>query len=98
TADAVTARASAGTGDSGAGGNTNGSSVTNLRIDGQPVVPGAVKVALGDWGQLTIDTKGADLSAATGARGYRGFVTELDVQLTADHDGLPAPRESTVAY
>ena len=40
TADAVTARASAGTGYSGAGGgNTNGSSVTNLVIDGQPVVP-----------------------------------------------------------
>jgi murein DD-endopeptidase MepM/ murein hydrolase activator NlpD len=98
TADAVTSRASAGTGYSGAGGNTNGSSVTNLVIDGQPVVPGAVKVALGDWGQLAIDTKGADLSAATGARGYRGFVTELDVQLTADHDGLPASSEIQVGY
>ena len=37
TADAVTARASAGTGSSGAGGNTNGSAVANLRVDGQPV-------------------------------------------------------------
>ncbi len=37
TADAVTARASAGTGYSGAGGNTNGSTVTNLVVEGQPV-------------------------------------------------------------
>ena len=34
TADAVTARASAGTGPSGAGGNANGSGVTNLVVDG----------------------------------------------------------------
>ena len=37
TADAVTARASAGTGPSGAGGNANGSGVANLKVGGQPV-------------------------------------------------------------
>jgi murein DD-endopeptidase MepM/ murein hydrolase activator NlpD len=98
TADAVTARASAGTGYSGAGGNANGSSVTNLRIGGQPVAPGAVKVALGDWGQLTIGSVGTDRSAPAGARGYRGFVTELDVRLTADHGGLPASSEIQIGY
>ncbi len=34
TADAVTARVSAGTGPSGAGGNTNGTTVVNLRVAG----------------------------------------------------------------
>jgi murein DD-endopeptidase MepM/ murein hydrolase activator NlpD len=98
TADAVTARASAGTGYSGAGGNTNGSAVANLQVEGQPVVPDGSKIALGDWGQLSIDTQGTDLSAAPGSRGYRGFVTEVDVRLTADHGGLPASSEIQIGY
>ncbi len=98
TADAVTARASAGTGYSGAGGNANGSSVTNLKVGGQPVADGVSKLALGDWGQLTIGTQGADRSAPPGTEGYRGFVTELDVRLTADHGGLPASSEIQIGY
>ena len=98
TADAVTARASAGTGYSGAGGNANGSAVTNLKVEGQPVTPDVTKVALGDWGQLTIGTQGVDRTAPAGTRGYRGFVTELDVRLTADHGGLPASSEIQIGY
>ncbi len=92
TADAVTARASAGTGYSGAGGNVNGSGVTNLQVNGQPVSLAAppTKVTLGDWGQLTVGSSAVDRSAPAGAEGYRGFVTEIDVHLTADHGGLPA--------
>ena len=30
--------------------------------------------------------------------GYRGFVTELDIQLTADHGGLPANSEIQIGY
>ena len=80
TADAVTARASAGTGYSGAGGNANGSAVANLEVEGQPVTPDVSKVALGDWGQLTIGTQGTDRTSPAGTRGYRGFITELDVR------------------
>jgi len=98
TADAVTARASAGTGYSGAGGNMNGSVVTNLKVEGQPVAPGVTKVALGDWGRLTLDGEQTDLSAATGTRGFRGAVTELDVRLTADHGGLPASSELQIGH
>ena len=97
TADAVTARTSAGTGYSGAGGNANGSGVTNLVFAGQPVTAGA-KVPLGNWGQLTIGSEGVDHSAPLGARGYRGFVTELDIQLVADHGGLPANSEIQIGY
>jgi murein DD-endopeptidase MepM/ murein hydrolase activator NlpD len=97
TADAVTARASAGTGYSGAGGNANGSAVTNLVFGGQPV-GAATKLALGSWGQLTIGNQGVDRSAPAGADGYRGFVTELDIHLTADHGGLPANSEIQVGY
>ena len=101
TADAVTARASAGTGYSGAGGNVNGSGVVNLKVNGQPVPlisPTMSKVTLGDWGQLTIGGVAVDRSAPNGAKGYRGFVTELDIHLTADHGGLPANSEIQIGY
>ena len=47
TADAVTARVSAGTGYSGAGGNTNGTTVVNLRVEGQPVTGARSRSATG---------------------------------------------------
>jgi murein DD-endopeptidase MepM/ murein hydrolase activator NlpD len=96
TADAVTARASAGTGYSGAGGNVNGTTVTNLKVLGQAV--SGSRISLGDWGQLTIGVQGVDRTAPAGAHGYRGFVTELDVHLTADHGGLAAGSDVQVGY
>jgi murein DD-endopeptidase MepM/ murein hydrolase activator NlpD len=100
TADAVVARASAGTGYSGAGGNMNGSTVTNLNVNGQPVplTGTTTKVTLGDWGQLTVGSTAVDTSAPDGAKGYRGVVTEIDVHLTADHGGLPANSEIQIGY
>jgi murein DD-endopeptidase MepM/ murein hydrolase activator NlpD len=98
TADAVTAATSAGTGYSGAGGNALGSGVTNLEITGEPLGQGVSRANLGNWGVLTLATQGVDRSAPTGARGYRGFVTELDIRLTADHGGLPAGSEIQVGY
>jgi murein DD-endopeptidase MepM/ murein hydrolase activator NlpD len=96
TADAVTARASAGTGYSGAGGNLNGSTVVNLQVAGQPVSGG--RLALGDWGQLTVGAQAVDKSAPAGALGYRTNVIELDVHLTADHGGLPAGSEIQIGF
>jgi murein DD-endopeptidase MepM/ murein hydrolase activator NlpD len=96
TADAVTARASAGTGPSGAGGNLLGSAVTNLVALGQPVSAG--RVALADWGTLTVGSQSIDRTAPAGTRGYRTFVTELDIHLTVDHGGLLAGSEIQVGY
>jgi murein DD-endopeptidase MepM/ murein hydrolase activator NlpD len=96
TADAVSAHASAGTGPSGAGGNVNGSGVTNLVALGQPVSSG--RVALADWGQLTVGSQAVDTSAPAGAKGYRTVVTEVDIHLTADHGGLPANSEIQIGY
>src|SRR5262249_39610484 len=92
TADAVTARGSAGTGPSGAGGNLLGAGVTNLVAEGQPVSSGSVPLA--DWGTLTVGSQSIDRSAPVGTRGYRTFVTELDIHLNADHGRLPAGRQS----
>ncbi len=96
TADGVTAHASAGTGFSGAGGNQDGSTVANLVALGQPVSGGSV--ALADWGTLTLDTMSVDRSAPAGTKGYQGGVVELDVKLTAEHDGLPPGTEIQVGF
>jgi len=95
TADAVTARVSAGTGYSGAGGNTNGTAVVNLRVEGQPVTAG--KIAVGDWGELTVAGTSVDTSAPAGSKGYKTGVTELDLKLVAEHGGLPAGSEIQIA-
>jgi murein DD-endopeptidase MepM/ murein hydrolase activator NlpD len=55
-------------------------------------------VALGDWGQLTVGSQAVDTSAPDGAKGYRTFVTEIDIHLTADHGGLPANSEIQIGY
>ena len=96
TADAVTARASAGTGAADAGGNVDGSTIENLQIGGQPMT--ATHANLGSWGQLTVGATGVDRSAPAGAAGYRTFVTELDVHLTADYGGLPAGSDIQIGY
>jgi murein DD-endopeptidase MepM/ murein hydrolase activator NlpD len=96
TADAVTAKASAGTGPSGAGGNVNGSAVANLKVSGQPVT--GTRIPLADWGTLTIGAQGIDRTAPAGTKGYRGFVAELDIHLNVDHGGLPANSEIQIGY
>ena len=96
TADGVTARASAGTGFSGAGGNQGGSTVANLVALGQPVSGNSV--ALADWGTLTLDTTSVDRSAPAGTKGYQGGVVELDVKLTAEHDGLPPGTDIQIGF
>lgn len=96
-AAAVTARASAGTGYSGAGGNQNHSVVTGLQVDGQAVT-GTQPVALGDWGQLGIGVTAVDRTASPHTRAYSGSVVELDVKLSADHGGLPAGSEIKIGF
>jgi murein DD-endopeptidase MepM/ murein hydrolase activator NlpD len=96
TADAVTGRASAGTGPSGAGGNVNGSTVLNLKVGDQ--TPAGTKVALGDWGQLTVGGQTVDRTAPEGARGYHTSIVQLDIRLTADHGGLPAGSEIQIGF
>ena len=96
TADGVTARASAGTGFSGAGGNQLGSGVSNLVALGQPVT--GATTALAEWGTLELDTTTVDRAAPAGTKGYQGRVVELDVRLTAEHGGLPAGTEIQIGF
>ena len=94
TAGSVVAHASATAKPGSATGNSTGSTVEGLVALGQVVLPGAT-VALADWGSLRTLEVGSSGSSATG---YHGFVTGLDIHLTADHGGLPAGTSILVGY
>jgi murein DD-endopeptidase MepM/ murein hydrolase activator NlpD len=99
TADGVSGRARASAGPQGAVGDLSGSGVSNLVVLGKAVTPAPnLRVPLADWGYAIVLAQGVDQSAPDGAKGYRGFVTGLDVHLNADHGGLPAGTEILVGY
>ena len=95
TAAQVTSKASATARDGSATGDVSGAAVTGLVVAGQPVeaAPG-LRVPLGDWGFALLLAQG---QAPAGA-GFRGFVTALEITLTADHGGLPAGSSIAVGY
>jgi murein DD-endopeptidase MepM/ murein hydrolase activator NlpD len=92
TAASIKARAHARANAKGASGDFEESSVDGLVALGQSVTSGTVP--LGDWGTLTLMAQGV----APAARSYRGNVTVLTINLTADHGGLPAGTQVLVGY
>jgi murein DD-endopeptidase MepM/ murein hydrolase activator NlpD len=96
TADSLAAHATAATGGSAPHGSVGGTGVANLQALGQRRSKG--RVTLADWGYLTIAAAGADTSAPEGTTGYRGYVTAVDIHLTAGHGGLPAGSEIQLGY
>ena len=83
-----------------ASGDLSGAGVAGLTVLGQgvPVGPNG-RVSLADWGYLITLEQGTDRSSeAGGAQGFHGFVTALDIHLTAPHGGLPAGSEIQVGY
>lgn len=97
TASSLVGRARGATSGQTASGNLTGASITGLTVGGaaQPVAPNG-RVALGDWG-YAITLEQAEVRAGK-VQSYRGYVTALDVHLTADHGGLPAGSEILVGY
>lgn len=99
TASTITSHATGSTSGQRATGSLSGSSVGSLTVGGvgQPVGTNG-RVALGDWG-YAITLEQAEVRSASGpAQSYRGFVTALDIHLTADHGGLSAGSEILVGY
>jgi murein DD-endopeptidase MepM/ murein hydrolase activator NlpD len=94
TATSVVAHATATAKPGSATGNASGSTVGGLVALGQSVAAGG-SAALGDWGSVHTLESGSSGSASTG---YHGFVTALDIRLTADHGGLPAGTSILVGY
>jgi len=99
TADLVSARAEASAGPLSATGDVNGSTLANLVVLGQPVVPKPnLRVPLADWGYATVLEQAAAPNGTRSSPSFRGFVAALDVHLTAAHGGLPADSEVLVGY
>src|SRR2546421_2574995 len=102
TADTVSGRARAtATQKASSGDLATGTGFTNLTVLGQ-VLPQPTpnqRVALADWGYAILLEQPPETASAGQARqGYHGFVTALDVHLTADHGGLVAGSEIQVGY
>ena len=92
TASDVVAYAKASARPGAATGDLSGVGVSELTVEGQPAGPG--RVTLGDWGYVDVNVQ----SEAQTGKSFHGFVTALDVHLTADHGGLPAGSEIQIGY
>jgi murein DD-endopeptidase MepM/ murein hydrolase activator NlpD len=92
TASDVVAHAKASARPGAATGDLSGVGVSGLTFAGQPV--GGGRITLGDWGYADVGVQ----SPAQTTTSFHGFVTALDVHLTADHGGLPAGSEIQVGY
>ena len=68
----------------GARGNLTGAALTGLTVAGAPatVSPNG-RVALGDWGYAITLEQAEVHGASARAQSYRGYVTALDIHLTA---------------
>jgi murein DD-endopeptidase MepM/ murein hydrolase activator NlpD len=76
-----------------------GTRVVGLQALGAPVAgePGTV-VPLADWGKLTVLTETAQPGSTRGAPRFGISVSALQVQVLADHGGLPAGSTLTIGY
>jgi hypothetical protein len=99
TASNITGHANASTSGQSATGSLAGAAATGLTVGGVAQGAGANgRVTLGDWGYAITLEQAEVRSQADKAQSYRGYVTGLDIHLTADHGGLPAGSEILVGY
>jgi murein DD-endopeptidase MepM/ murein hydrolase activator NlpD len=100
TADLVEGHAVASTRGKTATGSLSSSAVAGLTVLGQPqAVTTNGRIALADWGYLTTLEQGLDRTAGPGgAQAFHGFVTAIDIHLTAAHNGVAAGTEIQVGY
>ena len=96
TASKVSAHVRATADAKGGSGDLGGSAVEGLVVLGQGVDTSSAgaRVAIGDWGYAIVLAQGT----TPGQRGFRGFVTALEVHLTADHGGLPAGTVVSIGF
>jgi len=99
TATTVSARAKSSANSKKSAGDSSGSTVTGLVVQGQPVAPGSgTSFPIGDWGMVTTLQQGLTSLDTRRSAGTRAFVTGLEVRLSADHYGLPAGTQVMIGY
>jgi murein DD-endopeptidase MepM/ murein hydrolase activator NlpD len=80
----------------GGTGDLSGSVVEGLSVLGQGVdasSPGA-RIPIADWGYALVLAQGT----TPAERAFRGFVTALEIHITADHGGMPAGSVVSVGF
>src|SRR5919202_7121353 len=99
TASTVTGSAKGSTSQRSATGTLSGASISGLTVNGAAASASPNgRVTLGDWGYATT-LEQAEVHGSNGrAQNYRGYVTALDVHLTAAHGNLPAGSEIRVGF
>jgi hypothetical protein len=99
TASTISGHARGTTSGRSATGSLAGATVTGLTVNGAaaPVAANG-RVALGDWGFATTLEQAEVRGGSSRAQSYRGYVTALDIHLTAAHGGLPAGSELRVGF
>jgi murein DD-endopeptidase MepM/ murein hydrolase activator NlpD len=99
TASSVVAKAHGLTKGLRASGDLNGAAVSGLTVGGAGAGAGPNgRVQLADWGYATTLEQAVVPGTSGAAQSYRGYVTALDIHLTAAHGGLPAGTEILVGY
>ena len=95
----VSAKAKASANSKKSSADSDGSTVTGLVIQGQPISPGSgTTFPIGDWGSVTTFQQGLTSLDTKRSAGTRAFVTGVQVRLSADHYGLPAGTEVMIGY
>jgi murein DD-endopeptidase MepM/ murein hydrolase activator NlpD len=99
TAQAVTVKVAANATTANAKADFVGTRVVGLQVLGAPVAgePGTV-IPLADWGRLSLLTETAQPGSKSGAPRFSISVAALQVELLADHGGLPAGSKITIGY
>jgi len=98
TADSVSVKATGTATPDKASGDLSQSTLTNLVVLGQQVTATPnLRVQLADWGYAIV-LEQTTSQPDSGPPGFHGFVTALDVHLTADHGGLTNGSEILVGY
>ena len=96
TAELVTAHAGVSASPRRARGDTGGTGVLGLTVQGQPAGPG--RVALGDWGYADAASGTSRPETVRGANAFRASALALSIRLTAAHAGLPAGTQILVGF
>jgi murein DD-endopeptidase MepM/ murein hydrolase activator NlpD len=99
TADGVVGHAAATVSGSSGAADFTGGMLSNLVVLGQPVAaqPG-LSIPVGDWGHAVLLEEEQSAEKVDGSPGYRAWTTALDLQLDADHAGLPAGSRILIGY
>jgi murein DD-endopeptidase MepM/ murein hydrolase activator NlpD len=99
TVGTVTARADGNTERTGATGDLSNASVTGLTVNGAAAAAGPNgRVALGDWGYAVTLEQATARGASGPAQNFRGYVTGLDIRVTAQHGNAPPGTEILIGY